>query len=261
MISMSATMDTSGFQRSLMALVEIKNDAPGIVKRVAGAVVKDCVKLTPPFGKSPSSEKFEDQKKVGFQAVENDVRKVFHDIKDLQIVKERTKGSVGWNLRKAALRGDGTSVLEILKDIKIDATSFDSSPTAEHHLAVRDNRGRTNSKRGSFWVAGGIAAFTKSIQKHVGKAKHGWSTAIRTLGVKGVPNWVINNDGPSGECLVEGAGTLKFSVTFENTVPYIQRAGRDLGIVSAAFKSTSVRLDREVEKILAYRFKKAKATH
>ena len=59
-------------------------------------------------------------------------------------------------------------------------------------------------------------------------------------------------------CSITGEGTDKFSVTFENTVPYIQRKGRDLQIVKEAFKSIGYRLRKEIESLLDSRMRKAK---
>ena len=260
MIRMSANMDTSGFQRSLKELAKLKKDAPKVVKRVAGNVVKDCVKLTPPFGGHAFTETFGAQLKVGRGAVDADIRKVFYAVQELDAVKARTKGSIGWNLWKAAKLGTGQTVLQILENMKLRPTSFGPSPTEAQHASVRDRRGRTKSNRGSFWVptSAVLNAYIKTVQAHVGKAKHGWMSAVSKLGVRGIPGWVTRQQSTSGTCTVSGEGTLNFAVEFENTVPFIQQKGRELGIMKAAFKSVGNKLQKEVDAIMASRFRKAK---
>lgn len=260
MIAMRGIMETEGFQRSLQELLKLKQDIPKVVKRVAGGVVNDCVKLTPPFGGRAFTESWPSQRQMGNRAVENDIRKVFLDIRNLGVVKGRKKNSIGMSLWKASSKSDHGAAIQILLELNIRADSFDDVPTVEKLNSVRDKRGRTSERRGNFWVKGGIPSLVKQVQKHVGKGKHGWMAAVKQLGVKGIPVWVSRQSNESGACKITGEGTSKFAVEFENTVPFIQRKGRDLGIVKAAFESVRIKLDREVKAILAYRFKKAKAT-
>ena len=252
-------MDTTSFQRSLNELAGLKKDVPKIVRRVASNVVKDCVKLTPPFGGAPSSESFNEQRKSGNRAVENDLRKLFKDIDELQIVKDAEKKSVGWRLMKLAKKGDSQAIVKFLNSIKIKAVDFAKAPDRESHLLYRTKYGKTRDLRGaSFFVLGGLEKYIKSVQARVGTAKHGWLAAINALGIKAIPAWIRNQSGYVGRCKIEGEGTDKFSVTFENTVPYIQRKGRDLQIVKEAFKSTGYRLRKEIESLLDARMQKAK---
>jgi hypothetical protein len=251
-------MDTRGFVKSLRMLAELKKDVPKVVKRVAGNVVKDCMKLTPPFGGAPSSESWGVQKKAGEKAVENDLRKIFVKLGDLDVVQSSKPGSIGAALRRAAKDGDASLVVKLLGKIRIDAAGFSLTPRESDHLAKRTKYGRARKGGGTYFVNGGIEAFVKATQKRVGKAKHGWQASASALGIKGIPRWIAGQQGPSGAVTITGDGTPRFSVTFENTVPYIQARGGDLRIVASAFKSTTVRLEKEVEKLLAYKMRKAK---
>ena len=259
MIKINASMDVSGFQKSLTELAGLKKDVPKVVRRVAGNVVKDCVKLTPPFDGAPSSESFNTQRKAGFRAVSNDLNKLFKDVDELEIMKEATKKSIGSRLAKLVKKGDSVGVVRLLNDIKIKAIGFTHTPERDAHLLYRNSYGRTRDLRGSsFFISTGLLAFIKSVQKRVGTAKHGWLKAISILGIKGIPAWIKNQSGATGSCAIKGEGTDKIEVTFENNVPFIQRKGRDLKIVKEAFKSTGVRLAKEVESLIAARMRKAK---
>lgn len=252
-------MDTRGFQRSMDELLKVRPDISKTVPRVAGQIVKDCVKLTPPFGDHAFTETFGAQLKVGKGAVSNDIKKVFHTIQELDAVKESKKGSIGEALKKAARKGDRNLVILLLERLKLRPTSFDPEPTTAHHGSTRNNKGRTVKSRGQFFVAGGINDYIRVVQKRVGEAKNGWTASVRKLNVKGIPAWITRQTGPSGTCEIKGAGTVQVSVTFENTVPFIQAKGRELGIMRAAFRSVGVKLEREVKAILAARFRKAKS--
>jgi hypothetical protein len=259
MIKMSASMNTESFQKSLRSLADLKKDVPKLVKRVAANVVKDCMKLTPPFGGAPSSETWGTQKKSGERAVENDLRQIFVKLGDLDAVKMHKTNGVGAALKLYASKGDANAVVKILHNIKINAAGFSIEPRQGDHLAKRTKYGRARKSGGTYFVDGGLEAYIKTTQKRVGKAKHGWMAAAAALGIKGIPRWIAGQQGPSGDVTITGVGTARFSVVFENTVPYIQSKGADLKIVREAFKSTQVRLDKEVQKILDYRMKKAKA--
>ena len=259
MISASASMDTRGFQRSMDELLKVRPDIAKTVPRVAGQIVKDCVKLTPPFGDHAFTETFGAQLKLGKGAVSSDIRKVFHTIQELDAVKESKKGSIGYALKKAMREGDKPLVIKLLERMKIYPTSFDNEPTQSNHALTRNNKGRTVKSRGQFWVAGGINDYIRAVQKRVGEAKNGWTAAVRKLRVKGIPAWITRQSGPSGTCEIKGAGTVQVSVTFENTVPFIQAKGRELGIMKAAFRSVGEKLNREVKAILSARFRKAKS--
>lgn len=259
MIFTRASVSTSGFQRSLNSLLELKKDTPKIVRRVAGNVAKDCVKLTPPFGGNPSTETFNEQRRVGRRAIEKDLGRLFESVRDLDIVKNATKGGAGKRLVKLAREGNTQGVVDLLNGLKIRSQAFEPTPQVEAHLKNRNSLGRVKSITGSpVFVLDGVKDFIAGVQQRIGSAKHGWMAAISTLGVKGIPAWVRNQSTSSGRCVVEGEGTSKFSVMFENTVPYIQSRGRDLSIVKSAFQSTAVRLGKEVQAVLSARMRKAK---
>lgn len=259
MIKINASMDVSGFQKSLTELAGLKKDVPKVLRRVAGNVVKDCVKLTPPFGGAPSSESFNAQRQVGYRSVENDLNKLFKDIDELDVIRNAQPKAVGSRIEKYARQGNSQAVVKMLNSIKIKAVEFAHIPTKELHLLYRTAYGKTRDLRGaSIFIKTGLPAYIRSVKKRVGGAKHGWATAVSKLGIKAIPAWIKNQNTPSGSCDIRGEGTERMEITFENNVPYIQRRGRDLRIVKEAFRSTSVRLAKEVQMLMDARMRKAK---
>jgi len=286
LISTRAKIDTTSFQRSLNELAGLKKDVPRIVRRVASNVVKDCVKLTPPFGGAPSSESFNTQRKIGQNAIKGDIlggrkigggsqksRGIFFDIGDIEIETKtgykisKKGGEQSFQKLFVTKRGEvyGCEKTDYIpragfSDMRPRHQAARSKITGRVFTAGSSDRtiGRTRFVDRLVTSTAAINQYLKWVYGRVGGAKHGWFAAIQQLGIKGIPQWIRDQDTPKGMCSITGEGTSQVSVTFENTVPYIQRKGRDLQIVKEAFKSTGYRLRKEIESLLDARMRKAK---
>ena len=248
-----------------------------VVKGQARLIIRDCIRMTPPFTRKPYKplkESFSKQHQAGKDAVRKNILRVFRPANtfwSLCIDKDGNKGDLAKKAARLARRGDleGIKKLNFKSPIlqKIKALQRQADP---HYYEMTRNpaTGRpyrrpngilvhkgtvptwetTVGKRG-VTNYGGINKIYKAKITNVGIAKAGWLHAADQLGLpaKDCPAWVRKHKGKaSGASVYRFVEGVKASVVCGNGVPYIQATGAELRIVRAAMKNRDRNLYKQI---------------
>jgi hypothetical protein len=254
---MSATFDlnTAAFERQVAELINVtRRDSAEVLKQEAKLFVRDVVKHTPPFGKAPATESFNEQKKAGEAAVDRDIRRAFLPLSRFGKGRE---DHVVEELKKLARQGRISAAQKMLKDLTGRDWEVFMTVEPQVHEMLR-KRGRVNRQRQPKIILkeASLRKFLAEKKKHVGKAKGGWAAAAAALGVK-LPNWITKHGSPGSVQNQLNHATAP-QITVSNLVGYIQGAGAELRIISRALESRTVAMKAKLEKILAAKFAKGK---
>ena len=183
-----------------------------------------CVSLahsTQPYGMNP------DARKMGMNAVETDIRKVFATpssiYEDLDIKDEQAAGAF-W---KAVTNQDPATMLEIVKSQGLYIQEVSAAPSRALHESHRKSKGRVYLKmqRAIVTNTAALTAYIKTRQKMVGFAKAGWARAAEKLGgLRGFPVWASTRH-PSAQGGADiSPDPVRPMVVIWNRVPYIRDA-------------------------------------
>jgi len=252
-VNVSATIDQGEFADSIRRLRAVTGkEMDTLLRESARNFGIQAMRHTPPFGDAPGSESWQTQEKIGRQAVQRDVNRLFQSMdRNSRIRIFSGGGEFGKAILKLVREGDVNAAMELLRRAKIRPIDILPEPTRAHHNRWRDNRGRVRSER-RFYL---VDQFTKIIrfagqrQEMVGNAKGGWVYALqqvaRKLGVAArVPTWLKRQrSAQTGIYYEVGAGDRK-QVTIGNRVPYMQRHLEH--IEGRAWRSFRRRQDKDV---------------
>jgi hypothetical protein len=234
----------------------------------AKLLVRDCVKATPPFTPGKNfSESLAQQKRVGEQAVQRDLARVFREAGGY---KKLTDGRLARRIAKLVSRGDEAKAVEELRISKINVEGIERRPTKALWDKQRNKRGQVPfRKEQGFLVHDGripeflsaplsaknkpndpiLAEMLADRIATVGNAKSGWVIAAENLGLK-LPRWIKRQKGAAfGIFKRNGSGT-KYAVTVGNGVPYIQDTGKELGIIKWAMKNRERNIEKQIRMTL-----------
>lgn len=240
------SLKTAEFSRQIGEIVKVTGKEAAVVIREEGRLlVKDVAKMTPPFGKAPSTESFASQRKLGEAAVEKDVRRVFHVI-DLSKIRN---ASLREALERLVKKKDLAGVEALLKRMKIPARMVIREADAGLHEAWRDRRGRVQRDKW-IWVLSGASVnrYVRAMKGHVGRAKAGWSAAAAALGVK-LPAWITRHGAGHGSFRDETKHPTAPKITIINAVPKAQASGAELQIVRRAMANRIRNMGKKLERI------------
>ena len=226
------------------------------VRKQARLFLEDVVRATPPFGKHPFSESFNEQRKIGENAVVRDLRKIFRLVRPLgrwlgrrardPQMQERVEGYVqGGNLR---------AIRTILSNM-LNGADVRHEVEPALHMVRRGGRGRVG--RGSLTFIVEERSFNRylaAVLKHVGRAKAGWARAAAQLGVK-LPNWITRHS--TGGVYEDNLGSENPSVTVGNLIEF--GGDFDQGPFDAAIENRVRSMAKELEKVFEYEARKAGA--
>lgn len=212
-------------------------------------LIRACISRTPPFSGRQLSRMLGDEgfadagtpRAVGEAAVDRDIRRVYRPVSGLDIYKNEE------SVRRLVEEGNVEKVDQILKGSSKYAGTV-TFPNGAFHRSQRDSRGRV--RKGALWQAvmspTSIDLYVMARQQRVGYAKSGWSTGARMFGVS-IPGW-IGRHGGQGAAYDHTRGTLFPQTMVANLVPWIQRAGRDLRVVSGAIEQRTKALQGKIRK-------------
>jgi hypothetical protein len=254
-------------------------DATDLLRAESRLFCQDCAKLTPPTAKQPFTESLNAQRRQGEKAIATDIRKLFLDPLTLDFVKSHpkilqalTQYLNGTRLRSAAVSAAATPAARLLKSVQASATSPEAcaitllhriglkipivqQATAEYHARNRDPRGRVIGKRKVCVLQPkSIDKLIKDKQKLVGYAKSGWNFAASRLGLN-LPAWITRHPGQGIYKEDRSQDGALQAITIGNTIPFIQRAGRDLRIMARALGRRTESMQHRLEKILERQFR------
>jgi hypothetical protein len=241
----SHTLLIAEFSADIERLVrETGRTALDVVLQEGKLLEQDLVKLTPPFGSAPSTESFNAQRKVGENAVERDVKRVFHIVDLDSIRSDRLRDRLRELVRKQDLAG----IKAALKDAKIKVNDVVREASADIHEKFRDSRGRVQRPKW-IWVASdrSLKRYLKAAKAMVGKAKAGWAAGAQALGVR-LPNWITRHGSGGGSVQID-RNPQSPQITIRNAVPYIQTAGGDLKVVETAIRNRMRNIRVKLERL------------
>lgn len=238
------------FQRELRNLYPLsKKSGREFLKQEAKLFVRDVTKLTPAMGGNgdgPTVQSFNDQRRIGRQAVANDINRIFHPAnKATQIVDNIRNAKTRNDLRQYMVRGQYDKLKTAFRRMNIH---FVDTATAEMHRQSRNSRGRTvGGKHFLVLEEKSIPKLITLKQKMVGLAKSGWVKAARSLGLQ-LPKWISDKAGTG--VYLENFSATRDTILVGNTVGFIQSTGARLGIIERALKLRAQSMRHRYEKIL-----------
>lgn len=257
---MSFTLDGPSFTRDLRKLaVVMKQSAHDALRQQSRLFVADACALTPPTGDNPLGAagarrnatslpgNSKAAQRQGQQVVGREIRRLFVALSDLEVF--RSEGKFGKSLRTLSQRGNWPEVLKLLERAGFSFTEVAPRATAEILNRHRDRKGRVIRRR-SVLVRDGrsIERLVRQQQALVGRAKAGWVTPARALGLK-LPAWITKHNEP-GSFTQEGSGD-KLSITVANTLGYAQKLDASANIMNRAWRNRARNLKQQVESALA----------
>jgi hypothetical protein len=177
---------------------------------------------------------------IGNRRVARDIRRVYRTSDDFKLFKS-TKG------QRLLRRGDIPAIEAALraKGLHVDRVTHDVSPI--DHQSQRISRGRVRKKPLQTLVInrGSVTRYIKERQKRVGMAKGGWMKAASAFGVP-MKGWMTDFPQPGiGEDHTRG--TENPWVRVANLVPWAQRFGGDLGVISDPVRERAGAIRTKIE--------------
>jgi hypothetical protein len=235
----------------------VGGDLGDLLRQQTGLVVRRVIDLTPPFsstrlermlGSGKGSFGNFQARTIGERAVERDIRRVFIPVSELKDWQKSVK------FRKAQAANDTETIAKLLKGkFHFDRVTVDVD--AEHHKKSRSHDGRVKRKphQHLVLVSENIIKYVKRRQAQVGYAKSGWNEAHRKFGVrlKALSGWIKAHHGAGfAEDQTRNRSANDMYTRIGNSVPFIQRKGRELRIMERALADQTKALNANVERIL-----------
>lgn len=221
--------------------------------------IRDCAKMTPPFGPHSITESWSKQRKLGEVATEADIRRVFRllDAQSLSKYFEATpKRKEGFIKRVTAYaRRRNIAALErIVTSIGYPCQGVIAEVDPALHKKERFLRGRVPRKGVKVWLvlsSQSLKRYIRDVVGHVGKAKAGWAKAAAKFGVS-LPRWITRHKETSpGLAQDDTDNPTQPSVTIGNLVDFAQEFEGRFGIVKAALRNRERAMRIQTDKLLA----------
>jgi hypothetical protein len=216
--------------------------------------VRDCAKMTPPFGGAPISESWNQQRKIGEDATARDINRLFRPV-DPERLARRIGGEPARRqqfmarVKSYARRGNMAAIAKIVHDIgyACEGVLLQAEPAV--HVRARIVRGRVYSKTRGYLVLrpNSIKQYVRKMVADVGKAKAGWVKAAAALGLN-LPHWITRHAATSSGLFVdETANQQRPRVTIGNLVDFAQAFEGRFGIIRAALQNRIRSMRKQTE--------------
>lgn len=257
---MELTIDWSEANRELSQLMNQLRDmqrksATQVLKDQARLFVRDCARMTPPFGDSPINESWSAQRKLGEAATAADVQAVFQPIDPEGMAKfisgtPKRKAAFIKRISNYARRGDIEAIRKIVIDIGYPCQGVLKEVSPRAHERERGKRGRVMTKKLRPWLIlskNSLKRYIKEKIGHVGKAKAGWAKAAAQVGLN-LPNWITRHAGTSrGLCEDQTEHPTMPSITIGNLVAWAQEFEGLFGVVRPALRQRERAMKKQLE--------------
>jgi hypothetical protein len=202
-----------------------------LVRRHARLLAVELANRTQPFSVGATSK---NAAKLGKNAVNNDISKVFRSKLTLQGVVDKTQNeSIKNRLQKALNSGNNKKIGEIFKAVGMinEYELIAKSGLAAKHKSQRSsNSGRTWSPKKSMYISpSGLATSTKEIQKRVGMSKSAWAECAEYIGgvkgdpTRGIPAFAKNKDSKVKGVIHDGIKSTNPFIRMESRLPWASR--------------------------------------
>jgi len=208
-----------------------KQTIPILVRRHARLLAVHLANRTQPFSVGANSK---NAKKLGQNAVANDLSKVFRTKMTLQAVIDKTQDEkLRERLQKLLIKGDSRKVGEVLKSVGMikDYEIIAKSGIAAKHKQQRSPRtGRTWSPRNSMNITtSGLQTYANEIMRRVGFSKSAWAECAERIGgvkgdpTRGIPAFAKSKDNIAKGVIIDGTKSSNPFITMTSNIPWASR--------------------------------------
>jgi hypothetical protein len=240
-------VETQIFEQRLADYSQASGRAIGeVLVQQARLVAKNVIQRTPPFVSFSGMESFAVQRRAGEGAVRNDIESGFASIDRLPELITRSP-RLKSQMEDAVKARDEGKIRDLMTVAKLPASRLIDAPTTRYHNVLRDRRGRVRRRKPFFWVTDrrALQRFVREKQKLVGRAKAGWGASARTLGVRGLPQWILRH--PEQGRVVDRAGAaVNPYISMTNTVSYIGTIEQHVQMVPQAIRGQSIKMEAQI---------------
>lgn len=252
-------VDDLSFQASLADYAVITGKKIGDVLRdQARLLTRDLVKGTPPFqSRDSSAESFNDQRKVGLNAVERDIRKVFGSIEEIAEKNMLFGNALLTSLSSRAKNGD-QNLAQLMVAAGITKTprpaAIIDAPTVALHNQYRQSRGRVGRMSSQVYFVkrkGPLLKFIRERKGDVGKGKGGWGISAFRYGFN-VPAWIGRHR--SGRVEDKAYQFENPFIRVINTVSYLNQQNQSMRITDYALRDRAVALTDQVRVLMKKKY-------
>jgi hypothetical protein len=205
---------------------------PILVRRHARLLAVELANRSQPFSVGSTRS---NAKKLGQNAVNNDLSKVFRNKGSLQGVVDKTVNeTLKKKLQKTLDSGNNQKIGEIFKAVGM-VNEFEliaKSGLKEIHKNQRSPRsGRTWSPKKTMYIATGqsLSAYTKEVQKRVGFSKSAWAECAEYIGgvkgdaTRGIPAWAKSKDNIAKGVIQDGTKSRNPFIRMESRLPWASK--------------------------------------
>ena len=252
--------DTLRFRTRLSEYVKVlKLNGAKAIEKQSKLLVRDLINATPPFNtrRGVFGRSFGGLK-TGKAAVARDVRKAFAPASTAKMLRSLPARSQKL-ARSYVRRGEFEKLQTMLQRMGGNSGStqreYRESATVALHNKRRDRTGRV--RKGLPILVKNAASINTLIKlkpSHVGTWKSAWMPAAKSLGVKGIPQWISTKNGKGG--------IVKKLKTFNPMISLINaergETGRDLQIAKAALQNRDRSMANEMKVLMDRAKKKAR---
>mgnify|MGYP003638419501 CR=1 FL=1 len=205
---------------------------PVLVEQHARLLAVELANRTQPFSVAKGSGKV--AHKLGKNAVENDLSKVFRTKLTLQAVIDKTQNEkLRDRLQKLLIKGNNKKLGETLKAVGMikEYEILSQSQLAAKHKQQRSPRsGRTWSSRNSMNIStSGLKKYTNEIMSRVGLSKAAWADCARLIGgiasdpARAVPAFAKAKRHAKNGKIIHGIHKKNPYVTMTSEIPWASR--------------------------------------
>jgi hypothetical protein len=224
--------DTSELEEILANFQKFTSSTiPILVRRHARILAVELANRTQPFSVGSTKS---NAAKLGKNAVQNDISKVFRTKLTLQSVVDKTQNeSLKNRLQKLINSGNNKKIGEAFKAVGMinEFQLVAKSGLAEKHKTQRSPRsGRTWSPQKSMYIAtSGLATYIKQIQKRVGFSKSAWAECAEYIGgvkgdpTRGIPAFAKNKDNIAKGVIQDGIKSRNPFIRMESRLPWASK--------------------------------------
>ncbi len=238
------------FERQTQRLAAaIGRPAGEVLREETRLLVQDLLASTPPFGRHGFLEDLEKQYFIGRRAVRRDIRRVFRPVTTLRAWRQPVNPRVKRELARAVRKGDTATVAKILK---FHNSRVIARAVAALHQRARNDAGTVPADFRWYVVLDeqSIRDYETEVFERIGKAKAGWETAARAVGVP-VPEWIARHSTPGRFREVNGPDGP--SIEIANEVEYGDKFD-ELRILERALARREKSMEDRLNRTLGERF-------
>jgi hypothetical protein len=226
-------------------------DVPTFVRHRARVATQDLLKWTPPRGKHPSKESFNEQKKRGQKTLERDIRRVFFALDQAKIITAPENEKLANDLKRYIASGNTGAIERILRNLRIPFKSLHKLPYPSLHEAARDRRGNVRKAQGHLVLRdASIKKYIRQRQPMIGEFKAGWNAAARALGVpsRHWPAWVSGQKVGAAPVVDRLKNVSRPTLTLVNASKWIN-SGDQERFVDAVLAINQIKMQKELRAI------------